>query len=199
MSLNEDRARSFLGPLEGKTATFQLGGREANLAFSRTTMHVLATARTPCVILDLDAFYSSNADHIFRRLPGDLASFELRVPAAGADIEAEFSSLFEAEPRAIVVDSLNTLYHLFSREDGRSRGRKVLFALEALSQFARANGKPVVLTMYRREGLVKQGRGRTIATLSDIAASAKTDGHEIGIATEKGTAWLGGSVSIRIP
>ncbi len=75
----------------------------------------------------------------------------------------------------------------------------MLFALEALSQFARANGKPVVLTMYRREGLVKQGRGRTIATLSDIAASAKTDGHEIGIATEKGTAWLGGSVSIRIP
>lgn len=199
MSLSEDQAPSFLGPLEGKTATFLLGGRDANLGFARTVMHALATARLPCVILDLDAFYSTNADLIFRKLPGDLTSFEPRVPAPGVDIEAEFSSMFRAEPRAIVVDSLNSLYHLLSQEDGRSSGRKILFALEALSQFARANTKPVILSMYKREGLAKQARGRSIATLTDVTASAESDGYRLRILTEKGTAWPGGSASIRIP
>jgi hypothetical protein len=189
----------FLAPLEGKTSTFLMTGREANARFARTLMRSLASAGLSCIVLDLDAFYSSNADLIFAGLPGDTTSFLVRVPPPGSDVEAEFSDLFESERKAVVIDSLNSLYHLISMDDGSTRGRKMMFALASLSLFARTNKRLVILSMYRREGVSKGGRGRSIANLSDITASAETKDSSLEIRTERGSAWPGGLLSIRNP
>jgi len=183
----------------GKTTTFIMEGRQENLGFARTAMHALATASLSCVIFDLDAFYSSNAEVIFAELPGDTSSFIVNVPAPGSDIESEFSALFGTEQKVVVIDSLNSLYHLISAGDVSSRGRKLMFALACLSQFARSNGVTVILCMYRREGFARSGKGRSISTLSDIAASVGIRGPYLEIRTERGPAWPGGAYSSRVP
>jgi hypothetical protein len=184
----------------GRTATFILESREANLEFARTIVALLGKAETPCAVFDLDAFYSSNADLIFKPLPEDVAhSTIIRVPRPGSVVEDEFARLFDVRPRVVIVDSLNSFYHLLSMEDGSSRSRKLNFAVAALSYLARTNAKSVVLSMYRREGLQGSGGGRSISNLSDVTASVDVRGPELQIRCERGSAWAGGIFSIRSP
>ena len=173
----------LLGPLTGKTATLLVEGRGANLRFARALVSAVGKTGGSCLVFDLDAFYSSNADLVFAGLGDGAASFGLKVPAPGSDIEAEFSSLFWARQKVVVIDSLNTLYHLISMDDGSSRGRKLMFALASLSLFARANATAVILSMYRREGFAKTGKGRSISGLSDVTASDEVRGGDLEIRT----------------
>jgi hypothetical protein len=200
MSLSGGEPQSFFGPLMGKTTTFMLEGRQANLAFARMMAGFLAQTRSPCAILDLDAFYSSNSDLILSSMDADTAaSTIIRVPEPGSDVEIELATLFEAQHRVIIIDSLNSLYHLVSLEDGSSRGRKLTFALASLSYLARTNGKAVILSMYRREGLFRARSGRSISNLSDATALVDVRERELKIRSERGPAWPGGVFFSRIP
>ncbi|HLQ06793.1 MAG TPA: hypothetical protein VK126_03485 [Nitrososphaerales archaeon] len=200
MSLSGQRAQSFFDPLMGKTATFVVESRQANLEFARTIVALLAKAETPCAVFDLDAFYSSNADRIFKPLTGDVAhSTVIRVPEPASDVEGELARLFEVRPPVVIIDSLNSLYHLLSIEDGSARSRKLNFAVASLSYLARTNAKAVVLTMYRREALLGSGSGRSISSLSDVTASVEVRGPELRVVCERGTAWAGGRFSTRSP
>ena len=200
MSFSGQQAQSFISPLMGRTTTFLLGGRQVNLDFARALSGMVAGIKESLAILDLDAFYSSNADPIFRGLPEEfLRSTTVRVPPPGADIEAEFARIFTSGQRVVVVDSLNSLFHLIALDDGGSRSRKLTFSVSSLSYFAKTNGQAVILTMYRREGFVRSTTGRSISNLSDVTASVDTKGNELSVRCERGTAWPGGTFSTRIP
>lgn len=177
-----------------------LEGRRANLEFASMAVSFLSQARTPCIVFDLDAFYSANSDRILS--PLDQATAEstiIRVPEPGSNIELEFSRLFEMPQKIVIIDSLNSLYHLISFEDGNSRNRKLTFALAGLSYLARTNEIAVILTMYRREGFLRGGTGRSISALSDSTASVDVRDEMIRIRVERGTAWPGDAFSSRIP
>ena len=200
MSFSGQQAQSFFGPLAGRTATFMLEGRQANLQFARAAVGFLAAGGDALTILDLDALYSSNSDRVLSQLPAAAAkSTVLRVPDPGSEIEGEFSRLFEAQQKVIIVDSLNSLYHLLSQEDGSARSRKLTFAVAALSYLARTNRKAVILTMYRREGFSRSGTGRSISRLSDVTASVDISDSELTVRIERGSAWPGGRFYTRIP
>ena len=192
-------SRSFLEPLLGKPATFLFAGRQDNLAFARTLAPLLGASGMAAAVLDLDAFYSSHADSVLAPASADADSWTLKVPVPGSDIEAEVSQLFVAPQGALILDSLNTLYHLFSLDESRSRGRRLGFALAGLSYLAKTNSKAVILGMYRREGFGRPGTARSISGLSDIAASVEVKGSELSMRTERGSAWPGGVFSTRIP
>ncbi len=186
--------------MAGRTATFLIEGREANLDFARALVGLVAQAGYSCTVLDLDAFYSSNADVIFPSLSRAAAeSSTVRVPEPGSDVKGEFARLFESDQKMIIVDSLNSLYHLISQEDGSSSSRKLTFAVAGLSYFARTNGRSVMLTMYRREGFTRSGTGRSISALSDMTASVEVRGNELTARVERGHAWPGGRYATRIP
>jgi len=199
MSFSGQEARSFYGPLMGRTATFLLEGREANLGFARTAMGLLGATADACAILDLDAVYSSNADRILLPLRGRADASTVKVPRPGSNIERELSSLFEAHQEVLIVDSLNSLYHLISLDDGSTRSRKLSFAVASLSYLARTNGKIVILTMYRREGFARSGTSRSISNLSDVTATVEIKGDEMMVRTDRGQAWPGRRFSTRIP
>jgi hypothetical protein len=200
MSFSRQQARLFSDPIVGKTTTFLVDGRQANLEFSSAMVALFAEAGHSCAILDLDAFYASNADRVFSRVTGDAArSTTLMVPAPGADVEGEFSRLFEAGQGVIIVDSLNSFYHLLSLEDGRSRSRKLTFAVAALSNLARNSAKAVIFTMYKREGFLRTGTGRSISGLSDVTASVEIKDGQAQVKCERGSAWSGRRFSISIP
>lgn len=170
------------------------------MAFARTVVGLFGRTGGSCTVLDLDAFYSTNADVIFASLPGAAAeSMTIRVPEPGADIEGEFAGVFESKQKVLLVDSLNSLYHLVSREDGSSRSRKLAFAVASLSYLAKTNDMAVILTMYRREGSFRSGTGRSISNLSDVTASVDVRGDELTARVERGQAWAGGRYSTRIP
>ncbi|HUI24085.1 MAG TPA: hypothetical protein VLY82_06825 [Nitrososphaerales archaeon] len=198
MSIGAREARSFFAPLKGRTATFLLENRLANLDFARSIIGLLGHTPDTAEILDLDAFYTSNAENVFGSLNSPTVA-TLRVPEPGADIEGEFAAMFESSQGVVVVDSLNSFFHLISQDDGSSRGRKLNFAIEALAYLARTNAKAVILSMYRREGLTRWGTGRSISDLSDITASVYTRGHDLLIRAERGLGWEGGVFSTRIP
>jgi hypothetical protein len=200
MSFSTPQARSFLAPLTGKTTTFLLEDRQANFDFARTIMGVLSQTGYGCAIIDLDAFYSSNSDGIFRSLDQSSAGATvIRVPEPGADIEKEFSALFGARQRVIIIDSLNSLYHLISLEDGSSRSRKLAFAVDSLSYFAKTNSKVVLLTMYRREGFTRGGTGRSISSLSDVTLAVGISGQELTFRSDRSPVWTDRKLSIRDP
>jgi hypothetical protein len=200
MSLSGGEPGSFFGPLTGKSTTFVLDGRQTNLLFASALMRLLSAARSSCAVLDLDAFYSSNSDRIFASMDASTASStEIRVPRPGLDVESEFSRLFDARQKVVVIDSLNSLYHLVSLEDGSSRSRKLSFALAGLSYLARTNEKAVVLSMYRREGAYRAGTGRSISTLSEATAAVAIRDGRLDMTVERGAVWPGGVFSIRIP
>ncbi len=177
--------------------TFLLDGRRPNLEFARTTLGLVAATGSTCAILDLDAFYASNADYVLSPLGNGARTSVLRVPSPGLPIEDDLSGLFGFHQDVIIVDSLNSLYHLLAAEDGSSRGRKAAFTLASLSYFARTNSKVVLLSMYRREGLPKTGSARPISGLSDVTASAQSDGATLIVRAVRGSAWPGGTLSIR--
>lgn len=198
MIFSTGRDGSFLEPLTGKTTTFLVEGRQANLGFAQAVTKLVKKEGSSCTILDLDALYSSNADLIFAPA-GQTEDSTVRVPPPGADIEKELSKLFRARQDVVIIDSLNTLYHLLSTEDGSSRSRRLTFAVESLSYLARTNGKAVFLSMYRRERSGRAGSGRAISQLSDITVSASLLGNELVFSIERGQAWSGGGLSTRIP
>jgi hypothetical protein len=197
MSLSEEQSKSFITPLVGKTTTFLFGFRSTNLAFARAILTALARSGFSCDILDLDALYSSNAATVFGRLPVPfLRSTTISVPGPESNMERDFSRFSASGSTAVVIDSMNTLYHSLSADDSTARVRKLSFAVGAMSYLARAGSKAVVFTMYRREGLGRAVRRKAISSMSDVTALVQVHGTELSFKCERGVAWPGGACSL---
>jgi hypothetical protein len=199
MSFSGDKTRPFLDPLKGGTTTFLLDSRSTNLGYARTLMRMLAQDGGSCAVFDLDAFYSSNADYIFGPLAATAASTTIKVPDPNSSMQDEVSKLFEVGQEVVVIDSMNTLYHLIAQEDGNSRSRTTAFTVEALSYLARSNRKAVLLTMYKRTGFPRRDTGRSISTLSDSTVTVEVRDKELRFRSDRGIAWPRGTFSIQIP
>lgn len=199
LSLSAQQAHSFLGPLKGKVATFLVESRQTNLILARGIATLAGAVAGGCTIFDMNALYSSNSDEILSTLPLSAARLtRVHVPEPGSRIEAELPKLHRADSGVLIIDSLNTLYHLLSASDVGSRSRKLAFAVVSLSYFARTNGKAVLFSMYRRERTMKTGRGGSIADLSDATISVQAVDSELLMKCERGTVWPGGVFSLRI-
>lgn len=199
MSFGAQQANSFFGPLKGKTATFLVDSRQANLSFAKSITSLTAMTAGGCAIFDIDAFYSSNSDGILLALPASaIESTHVYVPEPGSRVETELPRLFRAESEVFIVDSLNTLYHLFSSSGVSSRGRKLAFAVTSLSYLARTSGKAVLFTMYRREKTTRTGGGRSISDLSDTTVYVEVTGSELLMKCIRGTVWPEGRFSFTI-
>jgi hypothetical protein len=200
MSFDPQQAHSFIEPIRGKTATFLVDSRQANLSFAKAILSLTATTMGDCTIFDIDAFYSSNSDEILSAFPPSaIKSIRVYVTEPGSSVETELPRLFKAESKIFIVDSLNTLYHLFSASDVNSRSRKLAFTVASLSYLAKTSGKAVLFTMYRREKTVKTGGSGSISNLSDMTASVEATGSELRMKCERGMAWPEGRYSLRIP
>jgi hypothetical protein len=199
MSFSAQQAYSFFGPLRGKTSSFVVAGRRANLLLAETMSLFVALTGNGCAILDLDALYSSNSDRIFGRLPVAAGrSTVIHVPAPDSSVETELVKLFASDSQVLIIDSLNSLHHLLSSDDARSRSRKLAFAIASLSYLARTDRKAVLFTMYKRERPVRTGARRSIADLTDLTVLVETDESEASLKCVRGSAWPGGRFSLPI-
>lgn len=199
MSFGAQQAHFFLRPLRGKTTTFLVESRQANLSFARIIASLTTMTRSGCAIFDIDALYSSNSSEILSALPSNAAkSTHIYILEPGSSVETELPRLFMAESGVFVVNSLNTLYHLFSSSGVSSGSRKLAFVVASLSYLARTNGKAVIFTMYRREKTMRTGGSRSISDLSDVTVSVEATGSELLMKCERGRAWSEGRFSLSI-
>ena len=144
-------------------------------------------------VLDLDALYSSNADVVLGKIPPSARnSILLDVPEPGAAIGAHVQGLFDARRRMVIVDSLNTMHHLFSRS-----GRSLSFIVSAFSVFSKANGLAVIMTKYNRLGATGPGRKGSVSELPDLEFSVRIAGEDLVLECTRGQAWAENAVVVR--
>ncbi len=200
MSFSAQQSRSFVGPLLGHTATFMVDDRRTNLAFARSALFHLTRERHPCVILDIDALYSSNSDFIFAPLSEtQLRAIQVVVPEPDSDVEAVIPALLASDSERIIVDSLNSLFHLLTTGGRSSRSRKLSFMMALLSYLTKVQKTAVLFTMYRRERAPYFGRSKNISDLSDMTVSTSLTGAALALKCERGLGWVGGGFSLPTP
>jgi hypothetical protein len=200
LSLSAQLAHSFFSPLKGKTVTFLVDDRHANLLLARGIGLLSAVATRNLAIFDIDAFFSSNSDEILSALPPSVArSMRVYIPEPGSSVETEIVRLYSTDSEVFVIESLNTFYHLLSSSGVGSRSRKLAFAMASLSYLASTTGKSVLFVMYRRERVMRADKGGSISNLSDATVSVEATGSELLMKCEQGTAWPGGRFLLRLP
>ena len=200
LSLSAQQAHSFLTPLNGKTTTFLVDGRQTNLSLVRNIASMTAMTARGFAIFDADAFCSSNSVEILSALTLEAAkSTHIYLPEPGSSIETELPRFIRTGSEVFMIESLNTIYHLFSSSGTNSRSRKFAFAVVSLSYLARTSGKTGLFIMYRREKIMRAGGGGSISDLSDTTVSAETTGSGLLMKCERGTAWPDGRFSLRGP
>jgi hypothetical protein len=173
------RAQKIYGfdSLFGHTVTFLVDGRRTNLALAKSMLSHLVKRSQSCIVLDVDALYASNSDYIFGPLSDDdVQRIELLVPEAGSNLRDEIGQLLGIDAqRVLVIDSLNSVFHLLPAERHGSRNRGLAFVLSLLSYLARVEGRTTFLTMYQRGA--GSGGKNPISELSDLTINVTlTDG-----------------------
>jgi len=198
MSVGVEQARSFIEPLRGKTITFLVNDRQTNLSLMRGITAVATAAGRGCTIFDIDALFSSNAEEILSWLPSDAAKrICIRVPEPLSNIESELSKVFRSDSGVFMIQSLNTLFHLFQSSGVGSRTRKVAFAMISLSYFAKSGDKVILVTMYGRNKVIKVGG--SISDFSDATVTVANVRHGVSLRCERGLLWPDGEFYLRLP
>jgi len=189
-----------MDPLYGRTTTFLVDSRQTNLALARVLLSNLTRKEVPCVVLDIDALYASNSDYIFASVSEGQASIaQIHVPDPGAALEGDVADLLGAgQAKALIIDSLNSLYHLLSGGGSGSKNMRLGFAVALLSYIARTEKRAVLLTMYERERSARLGRRRSISDLSDLTVSVSILEGELALTCVRGSAWPGRGLSVPI-
>jgi hypothetical protein len=186
--------------MRGKAVTFLVDGRRDSVALITGLVAAAASAAEGCAVFDADAAVSSGADDVLAALtPEQSGSVRIVVPEPGSAVEAELSRFFMNGSGVLVVESLSTLYHLFSTSDRDSRSRKAAFAVAGLSWLARTGGKAAALIVYRRERVIRAREGGSMSDLADATVSVEPVRGGVLLRCERGTLWPGGSFLLNIP
>ena len=201
MSLNAKQAHSFLGPLHGKVVTFLVSNRDANLSLVRGISALSAAVAYNCTILDVDAFCSSHSDEIFSGLPQSvIKKTHIIVPEPGSSIETEILLLLRrGNSNFFVIESLNTLYHLFGSSGASSKSRRLSFILFTLSYLTKTSNKMGFLIMYDQERLTRSSRNRSISDFADITLSVQVIGSKLMMECLRGLTWPSGRFALTFP
>jgi hypothetical protein len=198
--LNSPRGGPFTFPCYGHTTTFLLEAKKTNLAFARAILHHLSLNGHQCKVLDIDALYSSNSDYVFGPLSERQArAVEILVPDPESDLESSITGLLASRSgKTIIIDSLNSLYHLISTGGSSLRGRKLAFIMACFSYIARTESKAVLTTMYQRERTTHFSGRRQISDLSDHTVFAELRGNALTLKYDRGYSRPGDIFSLPI-
>lgn len=170
------QAYAFLAPLKNKSSTFLVQGRPGNLLLARFALGCLATLRTRTLIFDTSCLYRANTEILTSGLPDEfMRNTSVITVSTNYSPETSLAGLVMKEAKAIIIDDLNTLHNLLSRSDRSSSIHKLFLLLRMLSYEARANGRTIITTIYRRAGTpLEKGPKRSLSAVADLRVIAET-------------------------
>lgn len=196
------QAYTFLTPLESKSSTFVMGSSEAKISFGRFLFGCLEVTKTRARILDVDAFFGSNATEVASASSTVfLESVLLSVPRSFAALDEWLIDQLthSVETNALILDDLNSVYHSISMENPKSALKKLSVIMALLSFLARTRRQVALSTLYQRERLtqVEVGR-RSLARLGELTISVAMESGTLSFECTRGNAWKGGAFSVAL-
>ena len=203
MSLPTQReAEAFLTPLRSRSTVFLLDNRATDLLFSRFLLSCLVRTRNEALVADINAFYSSNAQRI---APGfdALQNINLSLPPPGFAIEPWIVDFLigGADAAVVILDDLNTLYHLLSFDGSKRAGNRISFLIALTSFLARTRLQTIISKVYSRNRPVQNGRrgARSLDRLGDLGVAVEYEANVLTFTCKKGSGWRGdGTFSVRV-
>jgi len=202
MSLPTQReAEAFLTPLRAKSTVFLLDDRATDLLFSRFLLSCLVRARSEVLVADINAFYSSNAQRIAPE--SETPNIRLSLPPPSFAVEPWIIDFLIGAPDAAVVilDDLNTLYHLLSFDGSKRAGNRMSFLIALTSFLARTRLQTIISKVYARNRPVQNGRrgARSLDRLGDLGVAVEYEASELTFTCKNGSGWRGdGTFSVRV-
>jgi hypothetical protein len=191
------QAKFFLSPLQKKVTVFSVDGRAPHLRLVRFLISCICAANKTAVVLDTDAIYASNSRILANQLSETcLQSITLRIPARGPTKASLIASIFSTKYDALIVDDLNTLYHLLSTED-RSASRELTTVAKILSYFCRENRTMAFLTAYSANETFRKETGqRSLLRIGDLSISMSMGDSMLHFRCDHGVAWSDNTFSV---
>jgi hypothetical protein len=203
MSLPTQReAEAFLTPLRSRSTVFILDDRATDLLFSRFLLGCLVRTRKEAIVADINAFYGSNAQRIAPESDA-LQNINLSLPPPGFAVEPWIVDFLigAADPAVVILDDLNTLYHLLSFDGSKRAGNRVSFLIALTSFLARTRPQTIVSKVYARNRPIQNGRRgeRSLDRLGDLGVAVKYEASELTFTCKNGGVWRGdGTFSARV-
>ncbi len=202
MSIPTQRqAQAFLHPLRSKSTIFILDSRETNLLFSRFLLDCLASTDSQVRVADIDAFYSSNAVRVAPILDSALENTFLSVPPTGFNVEFWVVNFLvhTTDPAVIILDGLNTLYHLLSMNGSKRTSNRIAFLMALTSFLANSRRQTIISKAYTRNRPIQSRRGvRSLDKLGDLGISVTSQAKELTFKCVKGKGWRDDTFSVRL-
>jgi len=178
-----------------------LDNRATDLLFSRFLLSCLVRARNEVQVADINAFYSSNAQRI---APGsDAPNISLSLPPPGFAVEPWLIDFLigAADAAVVVLDDLNTLYHLLSFDGSKRAGNRISFLMALTSFLARTRLQTIISKVYARNRPIQNSRrgARSLDRLGDLGVAVEYEASELTFACKNGSGWRGnGTFSVRV-
>src|SRR2546428_9313829 len=203
MSLPTQReAEAFLTPLRSRSTVFLLNDRETDLLCSRFRLGCFVRTRNEALAADFNTSYSSNAQTIAPGSDG-LQNLSLSLPPPGFAVEPWIVDFLigAADPAVVILDDLNTLYHLLSFDGSKRAGNRISFLIALTSFLARTRLQTIISKVYARNRPMQNGRrgARSLDRLGDLGVAVKYEASELTFTCKNRSVWRGdGTFSARV-
>ena len=186
---------AFFAPLEQKSTTFTVLGREDNAHLARFILKTLYVLRKHAIILDTSVFYGTNIASLTAGLDNDYLDATGLLTPGDAALEVALADVITQEaPDVLIIDDLNALYQLFARDQDARGMRRLFIFMNLLSFSARQRGVSILSTAYgRRHTGAGQGHAtRSLTATADLQVLVE-DHHPTSLVfrCEKGDGWPG--------
>jgi len=171
MSLPTRRqAFAFLRPLKGKSTTFIVANRNANLSASRFILTCLATLRIDAGLFDTSCCYGVNIRKLTDGLPSDFKQRStISYITEGLTYEESLTRMLLLESPAILIDDLNAILHLLSSHNRKSGIHRLSTFYHTLSYAARLNSLLVMGMVYKTgPGSAARSSQRSLSRISEV-------------------------------
>ncbi len=170
----KEQAGRFLAPLRGNLTIILLHDIQAKIRLSRFLLRCASQESKDTTVLDADAFYCTNIDHLAEEAQSIARAELLLLPEQDFEVSS-LLPLVSSSRELIIIDDLNSLYSLAS--DGR-KAHQLVILMRLLSRNAGVNGSWVIATAYRTDLGAKQGveNQRSLTALGDLLVDTELRG-----------------------
>ncbi len=161
-------------------------------------MNCLATTKYGGSIADINAFNSSNAERISPR--SDAPNVTIHLPPPTFAVEPWIIDfLIYADAAVVILDDLNTIYHLLSFDSSRRVGNRMSFLMGLTSFLARMKRQTIISKAHALKRPVQNRRGaRSLDKLGDMGVSVESQVDGLTFRCRSGVGWRGGVFSVRV-
>ncbi len=195
------QANAFFAPLKRKTTTFVVEEREVNLRLAQFIIGLASVLKLRVLVLDTDAFYAANIISVSeKQSDNQKEGVFIRIPTNDLRLEECLVDSILTKYELLIVDDMNSLYHLFESLEKSSGSRKLHFIGRTLSYFARSENRTVVLNLYKNimDSTPLGESSRSLAKYADLVVSVDVQDSFIRFRCNQGRAWSNNFFSARI-